>query len=183
MLLFRKIDETRWFDRKPLESVSITELNALDNELSVWEQDDKVKELDLGLAFILTQRVFRDIWCVKIPDEVLAAKGLQLRQEDSSTPYIAMRSYHTNVKVPTVKELSIFASLLHDLIQDTDNNCRFFSETDLKIHFYNVLVTNAIEIDFTAWTNLEKWKAIKEIQQTLGTIDFSKLDNVVPRKK
>ena len=183
MLLFRKIDETRWFDHKPLESESVTELNAIDNELSVWMQDDKVSELDLGLAFILTQRTFKDIWCVKIPDEVLAANGLRLRQENSSTPYLAMRPYHTNVMVPTVNELSVFASLLHGLIQDTDNNCRLFTETELKIHFYNVLVKNAIEINFNIWTNQEKWNAIKEMQQALGPIDFTKLDKVVPRKK
>ena len=171
MLLFRKIDETRWFNKKPLESVSVTELNTLDNELSVWMQDGKVNELDLGLAFILTQRCFKDIWCVKIPDAALASTGLQLRQEN------------TNVMVPTIKELSVFAFLLHDLIQDTYNNCRLFTETELKIHFYNVLVKNDIEIDFSIRTNQEKWNAIKEMQQTLGPIDFAKLNKVVPRKK
>ena len=183
MLLFRKIDETRWFNKKPLESVSVTELNTLDNELSVWMQDGKVNELDLGLAFILTQRCFKDIWCVKIPDAALASTGLQLRQENSLTPYLAMRPYHTNVMVPTIKELSVFAFLLHDLIQDTYNNCRLFTETELKIHFYNVLVKNDIEIDFSIRTNQEKWNAIKEMQQTLGPIDFTKLNKVVPRKK
>lgn len=111
------------------------------------------------------------------------ANSLLLRQEDSSTPYLAMRPYHTNVKVQTVKELSIFASLLHGLILDTDKNCRLFSETELKIHFYNVLTSNAIQIDFTIKTNQAKWDVIIEMQRTLGAIDFSKLDKVVARKK
>ena len=183
MLLFRKIDEKRWFDRKPLESVSVTELNTLDNELSVWMKDEKVSDLDLGLAFILTQKSFKDIWCVKIPDEAIAASGLQLRQQDSTTPYLDMRSYHTNILVPTVKELSTLALLIHDLLKDTDSNCRLFCETDLKIHFYDVLLRNDIEIDFTTRTNQTKWDVVKEMQRTLGPIDFPKLDKVVPRKK
>lgn len=183
MLLFRKIDETRWFDRRPLESVSVTELNTLDNELSLWMKDENVSELDLGLAFILTQKSFKIIWCVKIPDEAMAASGLRLRQQDSTTPYLNLRPYHTNVLVPTVKELSTLALLIHDLLKDTESNCRLFSETELKMHFYDSLIKNAIEIDFTSKTNQAKWDVAKEMQRTLGPIDFSKLDKVVPRKK
>lgn len=182
MLLFRKIDEDRWAGRKYLSSISVTELNTLDEELSVWMYDGKVTELDLGLAFILTQKCFRDICCVKIPDAELTAKKLHLRQQNSTTPYVAMRPYHTNIQVPTAIELCDLAGIIYELYQNHGKNCKYFTETDLKIHFYNMLVKNAIEIDFKSSYNQEKWRVIKEMQKTMGPIDFSSLSRVVPGK-
>ena len=132
MLLFRRIDETRWFDKEFLESASVTELSTTDNELSVWINDGSVSELDIGLAYILTQRSFKSIWCVKIPDNALSAKKLLLRQQDSSTPFVAMRSYHTNILVPTVLELADLAEIIYELVKDHNANCKFFTETELK---------------------------------------------------
>lgn len=74
MLLFRKIDETRWFGRNSLESLSVTELNTKDNELSVWMDDSKVMAIDLALAFALTQKTIKDMWFVKIPVDCLQDK-------------------------------------------------------------------------------------------------------------
>lgn len=183
MLLFRKIDETRWFGKEYLESASVTELNTKDNELSVWMYDGNVSELDLALAFSLTQKCFKPFYCVKIPDIELNARGLQLRQEDSTTPYVKMRPYHTNILVPTAIELCDLAGVIHKLFQDAANNCKLFTETDLKVHFYNTLKKNELELDFTKSVNQEKWNTLKEMQKTLGEIDFTNLCNVIPRKK
>jgi len=181
MLLFRKIDETRWAGKGYLESASVTELNTTDNELSVWMYDGTVEEIDLGLAFILTQKCFKDICCVKIPDAELEAKNLQLRQENSGTPYIEMQPYHTNIRVPTAKELCKLAGIIYELYQDHQNTCKYFTETDLKMHFYKKLAENKIEIDFKSSKNQEKWRVIKEMQSTMGVIDFSKLTNVISK--
>lgn len=184
MLLFRKIDETRWLGKEFLESTSVTELNTKDNKLSVWMNDGKVSEMDLGLAFILTQSCFKTICCVKIPDEMLKAKKLELEPENSSTPFIAMRPYHANVLVPTVLELSDFAEIIYELVKDQDTNCKFFSETDLKVHFYQTLIKNAIEIDFSIKTNQAKWDVVRETEKSFNSkIDFTKLDKVKPRTK
>lgn len=182
MLLFRKIDESRWAGKAYLSSTSVTELNTLDDELSAWMYDGTVSELDLGLAFILTQKCIRDICCVKIPDSELTAKHLMLRQQNSTTPYVAMRPYHTNIQVPTAIELCDLAGIIYNLYQDHLSNCRYFTETDLKMHFYNTLVNNAIEIDFRSSSNQEKWRVIKEMQKTMGGIDFSILSKVIPGK-
>lgn len=183
MLLFRKVDETRWFGKEFLESASVTELNTKDNELSVWMYDGIVSELDLALAFTLTQKCFKTICCVKIPKAELLAKRLLLRQENSTTPYVKMRPYHTNILVPTAIELCDLAGIIHALFQDAANNCKFFTETDLKVHFYNSLKKDELELDFTKPANQEKWNALKEMQKTLGIIDFTLLSKVTPRNK
>ena len=181
MLLLRKIDETRWFNKEFLETTSVTDLNAADNELSAWMDDGSVSDLDLALAFILTQSSFKTICCIKIPDNALNDKKIQLRQQNSSTPYINMRPYHTNILVPTIVQLADLAEIIYNLIRTSETNYKFFAETDLKIHFYNTLVQNAIEIDFTSKKQYEKWRVIKEMQESLGAIDFTRLTNVIPK--
>lgn len=180
MLYFRKIDETRWFGKQPLESLSVTELSTKDNELSVWMDYKKVFDLDLALAFILTQSCFKDIWCVKIPDEELSKRGIKLRQQDSGTCYERMRPYHTNIVVPTIWELGELASLIHDLVQNPQLNCRFYPESELKRHFYNTLKQDLITLDFNIGNQQNKWIVLREMQKKYGEINFEKLSNVVP---
>lgn len=179
MLLFRKIDETRWFGKVLFESLSVTELNTKDNELSVWMDYRKVFALDLALAFALTQNCFQNFWCVKIPEEMLEANGVLLRQQDSSTCYIRMRPYHNNIVVPTMWELGAVAEIIHELVQDAERNCAYFPESMLKKHFYDILKQDLIEIDFNDKKNKSKWEVLCQMQKKFGEIDFSQLKNVV----
>lgn len=183
MLLFRRIDNTRWFGKKYWESLSVTELSTKDNELSVWMDDKKVKAIDLALAYALTQGNIKEVWCVKIPKERLDACGLQLRQENSTTCYKRMQSYHTNILVPTLIELGDLAGIIHNLVQEPEVNCCFFTETDLKNRFYEMVKHDFIEIDFNDKKNQQKWQIIEEREKSLGKIDFGQLTNVKPREK
>ena len=109
MLLFRKIDENKWFGKQELETISISDLFNKDNELSVWMGINGATELDLALAFAFTGKSIKGVYWVKIPDGEIEAKGLELRQEDSITPFVSLRSNHTNIKVPTLYELGAIA--------------------------------------------------------------------------
>lgn len=181
MLLFRRIDETRWFNKGPLESLSVTELNTKDNELSVWMDYKKVFDIDLALAYILTQGGFKDVWCVVIPEAELEKRGLELRQEDSTTCYERMRPYHTNILVPTIWELGELAGLIHDLVQEPNINCRFYTEPDLKYRYYCMVKQDYIHIDYNKRENVGKWNVLAEMQKKFGKIDFAKLNNVIPQ--
>jgi len=183
MLLFRKIDEQRWFNKKPFESLSVTELNTKDNELSVWMDFKKVFDIDLALAFVMTQNTFRNFWCVKIPDKRLKERGLTLRQQNSTTCYERMQPYHTNIVVPTLWELGSLAELIHELVQEPTENCIFYPESLLKVHYYNIIKQNLITIDFNERCNKGKWDVLNEMQKKFGEIDFSQLTNVVPLNK
>ena len=80
MLLFRKIDDKRWFGRRELESVSVSDLANKDNELSVWMDINGATPLDLALAFALTGKSIQGVYWVKIPDGDIESKGLLLRE-------------------------------------------------------------------------------------------------------
>ncbi len=180
MLLFRRIDDSRWFGRQYWESCSVTELNTKDNELSAWMDDRKVLDIDLALAYALTQGTIKEIWCVKIPKDRLDSCGIRLRQENSTTCYKRMQSFHTNMVVPTLLELGELAGIIYDLVQDPVANCLFFTETDLKNHFYQMVKQDLIEIDFNDKKNQQKWNLLRECEKTLGTIDFTQLKNAQP---
>ena len=183
MLLFRRIDNTRWFGKGYWESLSVTELNTKDNELSVWMDDRKVNAIDLALAYALTQSTIKEVWCVKIPKESLDACKLQLRQENSTTCYERMQSFHTNIVVPTLIELGDLAGIIYQLVQNPMSNCCYFTETDLKNHFYKMVKLDFIVIDFNDKKNQQKWQIIEEREKALGKIDFGQLKNAKPRAK
>lgn len=183
MLLFRKIDNTRWFGKGYWESLSVTELNTKDNELSVWMDDRKVLAIDLALAYALTQGTIKEVWCVKIPQEQLDKCGLKLRQEDSTTCFERIQSFHTNILVPTLIELGELAGIIYELVQDPVSNCCYFTETDLKNHFYRMVKQDAILIDFNDKRNQQKWQIIEEREKVLGKIDFEKLKKAKPKVK
>lgn len=180
MLLFRKIDDKRWFGKKELETVSISDLSNKDNELSVWMDINGVTELDLALAFVLTCKSIQGVYWVKISDEDIKEKGLGLRQEDSTTPFVSLRPHHTNIQVPTLYELGAVAEVIHKLVKDPDANCKFISETDLNDRFYDAVKGGLIEIDFSDKYHKAKWDTIRRLEKMKGKIDYSKLQSVTP---
>ncbi len=110
----------------------------------------------------------------------LKDKCLTLRQVDSNTCYVRMRTYHTNIVVPTIWELGDLAEIIHSLVQDPQMNCKYFPVNDLKVHYYNTLKQDLITIDFNIRTNKNKWDVLKEMEKKYGLVDFSQLKNVVP---
>lgn len=181
MLLFRRIDNTRWFGKGYWESLSVTELNTKDNELSVWMDNSNVEAIDIALAYALTQGTIKEVWCVKIPKEQLDIYNLKLRQQDSNTCYERMKSFHTNIVVPTLIELGDLASIIYELVQDPLANCCLFTETDLKNHFYEMVKLDFIVMDFNDKKNQQKWQILVEREKALGKIDFSQLKNSKPK--
>jgi hypothetical protein len=182
MLLFRKIDENKWFGKQELETISISDLFNKDNELSVWMGINGATELDLALAFALTGKSIKGVYWVKIPDGEIEAKGLELRQEDSITPFVSLRSNHTNIKVPTLYELGAIAEIIHQQVQEPDTNCKFVSETELNDRFYDAVKEGLIEIDFSDKYHKGKWDTIRMLEKQKGKIDYSQIQTVIPGK-
>lgn len=182
MLLFRKIDDKRWFGRRELESVSVSDLANKDNELSVWMDINGATPLDLALAFALTGKSIQGVYWVKIPDGDIESKGLELRPQDSSTPYVSLRSNHTNIKVPTIYEMGSVAEIIYELVQDPNANCRFISETELNDRFYEAIIGGLIEIDFTDKSQQAKWDTLKRLEKEKGRIDYTQLKTVIKGK-
>lgn len=176
MYYIRKVEKTKWDDKILHDSVSISDLSTDDNDISVWMDDDsKDRYKHLLLAFVLTTGKIRDLYYVRIPDVDVSKKGFGFNLVPSTTPYINMRSMHTNIVIPTLYELGDLAEIIYDIT--SAGNQQYIAEQDLKELFYDAVKNDLIEIDFNNKKYQGFRKPLREIEKQKGVIDFSKLKN------
>lgn len=183
MYYIRKIDQSLWKDKQALDAVSISDLSTKDNDISVWIDDDTPNEyIRLALAFILQTPKMGDLFILRIPGDMIKAKGLDFNIIPSGTPYVPKRSLHTNICVPTLYELGDFADIMHTLVEQ--DKMVYVSEQELKEAFYQAVKNNEIEIDFNDKRYRPFRKPLREIEtQKKSPIDFSvsdKAKDVIP---
>lgn len=173
MCYIRIIDWEKWNNKQPLDVSSICDIIAEDGEASVWMDDESQDRLlDLLLAYSLTLGKARDLYYVKIPDEIANAKGLMFRPEDSVTPFVEMRSLHTNVKTPTLYELGYLAEAIYESINV--GNCDYITEVEISDRYFEMLKADKLEINLSE-KKYGKWKALYQtIAHEKGKIDFSR---------
>lgn len=170
------MEKEKWDGKILHDSVSISDLSTNDNDISVWMDDDsKDRYKHLLLAFVLTTGKIRDLYYVRIPDVDVSKKGLGFNLVPSTTPYINMRSLHTNIVVPTLHELGDLAEIIHDIT--SAGNQQYIAEQDLKELFYEAVKKDLIEIDFNDKKCQGFRKPLREIERQQGEIDFTKLKN------
>ena len=176
MYYIRKVEKTKWDGKILHDSVSISDLSTDDNDISVWMDDNSPnKYKHLLLAFVLTTGKIRDLYYVRIPDVDVSKKGLGFNLVPSTTPYINMRSMHTNIVIPTLYELGDLAEIIYDIT--SAGNQQYIAEQDLKELFYDAVKNDLIEIDFNNKKYQGFRKPLREIEKQKGDIDFSKLKN------
>lgn len=182
MFYLRKIEESQWYGKQLLDSVSVSDLRTADNDISVWQDDGSPGLfLKLALAFTLTTGRISDMWCVNIPDNKLTKYSFH--PQPSSTPYLPMQVLHTNIVIPTLYEMGDLAEIIFNLIQN--NKQIYVTEQELKECFYNAIAADEVLIDFNDRRYRSFRKPLADIEKTKGNIDFSKLKNakeVVKRK-
>lgn len=179
MYYIRKVEESQWVGKQLHDAVSISDLRTLDNDISVWKDDGKVDLVKLALAFSLCTKNIRDLWCVKIPDNVL--NNFSFHHAPSSTPFLKCRELHTNIVIPTLYEMGDLAEIIHHQIEDSKQV--YISEQELKECFYNAVKADEIGIDFNDWKNQNFRNALAEMEDIFGQIDFSQLHNAKESKK
>lgn len=172
MCYIRIIDWEKWDNKQPLNVLSICDIIAEDGEASVWMDDESPDRLiDLLLAYSLTLGKARDLYYVMITDEIAKAKGLTFRQEDSGTPFVEMRSLHTNIMTPTLYELGYLAEAIYESIKV--GNCDYITEMEIGDRYFEMLTSDKLEINLSEKKN-GKWKALYQtIAHEKGKIDFS----------
>lgn len=179
MYYLRKIEEGQWFGKQLHDAVSISDLRTLDNDISVWKDEGNVGVIKLALAFSLCTKNIKDIWCVEIPDDTLS--NFKFHQLPSGTPLLSCRSLHTNIIIPTLHEMGDLAEIIHKLIKDDKQI--YVSEQEQKECFYNAIKADEIEMDFNDWRYQKFRKALSEMEEIYGQIDFSQLQNAKDLKK
>ena len=176
MYYIRKVEKAKWDGKILHDSISISDLSTIDNDISVWMDDDsKDRYKHLLLAFVLTTGKIRDLYYVRIPDVYVCKKGFEFHLVPSTTPYTNMQSLHTNIVVPTLHELGDLAEIIHDIT--SAGNQQYIAEQDLKELFYEAVKKDLIEIDFNDKKYQGFRKPLREIERQQGEIDFTKLKN------
>ena len=113
---------------------------------------------------------------INIPDKELERKGFKFHEEQSSTPYLPMREFHTNIIIPTLYELGDLAEIIYNLIQSGE--CKYITEQEIKEAFYKAIKADEIIIDFNNRKFRSLRKPLKEMENEMEPIDFSELQNV-----
>lgn len=172
MYYIRIIDWEKWNEKQLFDVLSISDIITKDGEASVWMDDESPDRLlDLLLAYSLTHSKVKDLYYVMIPDEMAKAKGLMFRQEDSGTPFMEMRSKHTNITTPTLYELGYLAEAVYESIKAGHLN--YIAEVELSDRYYEMLKADKLEINLSE-KGMGKWKDLyQKISKEKGRIDFS----------
>lgn len=179
MQYIRKIESEKWVDKPTLDIASACDVAVENGEVSVWmnDQSSPEKPLHLILAYLLTRNQIKDVWYVPITDALLNEQNLNLRQENSTTPYIAMQEAHTNILTPTWYELGFLVEIMGEQVNSGEQV--YVSEQELKECFYHLIKEDKIEIDLTRITPSKKDKmknlreAFEDIENLKGKVDFS----------
>lgn len=179
MQYIRKIDSGKWFDKPTLDIASACDVAVENGEVSVWINDQSAPEkpLHLILAYLLTRNQIKDVWYVPITDTLLNEQRFNLRQENSSTPYIAMQEAHTNILTPTWFELGYLVEIIGEQVKRGEQV--YITEQELKECFYQLIKEDKIEIDLTKITPSKKDKmkslreAFEDMENLQGKVDFS----------
>ena len=179
MQYIRKIESEKWVGKPTLAIASACDVAVGNGEVLVWMNDQSAPEkpLHLILAYLLTRNQIKDVWYVPITDTLLNEQNLNLRQEDSTTPYIAMQKAHANILTPTWYELGYLVEIMCKQVNSGEQV--YITEQELKECFYQLIKEDKIEIDLTRITPSKKDKmkslreAFEDIEKLKGEVDFS----------
>lgn len=161
MIYMRKLDNDAW-DGKPInDSDSISDLGTKNHELSVWEIDEDLNNIDdIALALALTRNDTRGFMTVLLdPEEINKDTGFQItiQEQEGQSLYVAQNSKHKNFMLYTIDDMSRLASYIHSIIDQRDaTKFRFFEEqefTDLLIKKFD-----SGELDKEAVSSKGLWK-------------------------
>lgn len=176
MYYIRKVERTKWDGLALHDSVSIGDISTDDNDISVWEDDNSKDEYKkLSLAFALTTGKICDLYCIRIPEQALKNKKLEMEYKASGTPYFTKQTKHVNIKVPTLYELGDLAEIMYDEVES--QKMEYISEQELKELFYYAIKADEIKIDFNDKRYRNFRKSLADIENQKGAIDFSILTN------
>lgn len=166
-----------WEGKSLHNTMSLYDLRSSDNDISVWKNDGSQEQINkLALAFELTTGRITDMNYINIPDKELEKKGFEFHEEQSSTPFLPMREFHTNIIIPTLYELGDLAEIIYNLIQSGE--CKYITEREIKETFYKAIKADEIIIDFNNRKFRSLRKPLKEMENEMEPIDFSELQNV-----
>lgn len=128
MLYLRRISEDAWVDKPLHDSDSVSDLATQNHELSVWQVDDNLNNLnnfeDSVLALALTKDMACGIFVAVLDlDEIKKAYNWNIKVTDQpgDTVYVALKDRHKNFEISHISEMGNLAEHIYKLILAQDS--------------------------------------------------------------
>lgn len=167
MLYVRALNPDAWMnvitgDTDPLDSDVISDLSTSNHELSVWEVDDNLSDMDdVAVALALTRDEVRDLTLVKLsPIHMRTSKyyneDLDIKEQPGKTVFDKMIDRHKNFMLPSIWQMGFLAEYISSLItNDFESNCVIYDSTRL-LDLINKAVDSG-ELDPDSLKKRGKW--------------------------
>lgn len=134
MLFVREIDMNKWLKRAQLDSVSVSDLQTSDNDISVWEVHPSLSDIDdIALAVMMRRDRVQEITIVYLDSNELAQKyNISMHRLAGNSHFAAMNSKHSNFVIPTFWEMGFLTEYIQEKLKNPKNNTKYYSEITMK---------------------------------------------------
>lgn len=165
MLFVREIDRNKWLKRAQLDSVSVSDLQTPDNDISVWEVQPNLSDIDdVALAVMMRRDRVQEITMVYIDSNELAQKyNITMHKLAGNSHYAAMNYKHSNFVIPTFWEMGYLTEYIQEKLKNPQNNTKYYSEITMKQLLLSAYQGNKIPGDV-----IKKSSKFKQALKSLG---------------
>ena len=134
MLFVREIERDKWLERAELDSVSVSDLQTPDNDISVWEVQSNLSDIDdVALAVMMRRDRVQEITMVYLDSDELAQKyNIGMNKLEGNSYFAEMNSKHSNFMVPTFWEMGYLTEHIQEKLKNPDVNIKYYSEPEMK---------------------------------------------------
>ena len=134
MLFVREIDRNKWLNRAQLDSVSVSDLQTSDNDISVWEVQPNLSDLDdVALAVMMRRDRVQEITMVYLDSTELAQKyNIGIHKLAGNSHFSAMNYKHSNFVVPTFWEMGYLTEHIQEKLKNPRQNTIYYSEVRMQ---------------------------------------------------
>lgn len=149
MLFVREIDRNKWLKRAQLDSVSVSDLQTPDNDISVWEVQPNLSDIDdVALAVMMRRDRVQEITMVYLDSTELAQKyKIVMHKLAGNSHYAAMNDKHSNFVIPTFWEMGYLTEYIQEKLKNPKSNTRYYSEIRMKQLLLAAYQGNKIPVD------------------------------------
>ena len=134
MLFVREINRDNWINRQQLDAVCVSDLNNSDNEISVWEVQPNLSDIDdIALAVMMRRDRVQEITIVFLDSVELNNKyNISMHQTPGNSNFTAMNAKHNNFVVPTFWQMGYLTEHIQEKLQNPQANTKYYSEPKMK---------------------------------------------------
>lgn len=177
MVYLRAINSDAWLEvvsneRDALDSDVVSDLSTRNHELSVWEVDDDLSNIDdVALAMALSKDQIRDLTLVMLsPKSMNESKKFnfypEIQSQPGETAYTAMVNNHKNFMINSLWEMGFLAEYIAELISTNfERNCTLYNAQDIIKILNDRIVNGVIDETYLKHNKAGKWAKEAKVQR------------------